>query len=127
VLSRSAFTLLDARSARLLERYKLSVEQAMIPQHVLADRIAKTLVPQELKGSLEQAASNITAGLQSMLLIEHWYPGKYSVTCTLTVLPAMVARGTMLPPPAGSAPPVSPPPPRRDNPTVWDSHCKQRC
>src|SRR5450759_643776 len=26
-----------------------------------------------------------------MLLIEHWYPGKYSVTCTWTVLPAMVA------------------------------------
>src|ERR1019366_3440610 len=50
-------------------------------------------------------ASNITAGLQSVLLIEHWYPGKYSVTCTLTVLPAMVASGTMLPPPAGSAPP----------------------
>src|SRR5664280_1664140 len=48
-------------------------------------------------------ASNITAGLQSMLLIEHWYPGKYSVTCTLTVLPAMVARGTMLSRPAGSA------------------------
>src|ERR1035441_3929819 len=40
-------------------------------------------------------ASNMTAGLQSMLLIEHWYPGKYSVTCTLTVLPAMVARGMM--------------------------------
>src|SRR5450759_1610401 len=37
-----------------------------------------------------------------MLLIEHWYPGKYSVTCTLTVLPAMVARGTMLSRPAGS-------------------------
>src|ERR1035438_6217768 len=45
-------------------------------------------------------ASNITAGLQSMLLIEHWYPGKYSVTCTLTVMPAMVARGTMLARPA---------------------------
>jgi uncharacterized protein YllA (UPF0747 family) len=45
----------------LLERYKLSVEQAMIPKHVLADRVAKTLVPQELKGSLEKAASNITA------------------------------------------------------------------
>src|ERR1035441_9655865 len=29
------------------------------------------------------AASNMTAGLQSVLLIEHWYPGKYSVSCTL--------------------------------------------
>src|ERR1035438_6096600 len=68
-----------------------------------------------------------------MLLIEHWYPGKYSVTCTFTILPVM-ARRTMLPRPAGSAPPCRhtwrwlpdyPPPPRRDNPTVWNSHCKQ--
>src|ERR1019366_1330949 len=35
-MSRSAFTLLDARSAKLLDRYKLTVEQALIPQHALA-------------------------------------------------------------------------------------------
>src|ERR1039458_1896914 len=75
-------------------------------------------------------ASNMTAGLQSMLLIERWYPGKYSVPCTLRPLPAMVARGTMLHHLAGTIGDgcqVSLPPPRRDNPTVWDSHCKQRC
>src|ERR1035441_2155436 len=70
-----------------------------------------------------------------MLLIEHWYPRKYSVTCTFTILPVM-ARRTMLLRQACSVPPCrhtwrwlpdSPTPPRRDNPTVWNSHCKQRC
>src|ERR1035438_4892741 len=70
-----------------------------------------------------------------MLLIEHWYPRKYSVTCTFTILPVM-ARRTMLLRQACSLPPCrhtwrwlpdSPTSPRRDNPTVWNSHCKQRC
>lgn len=61
VMSRTGFTLLDARSAKLLERYKLTVDQAFVQPQVLADHIAKSLVPQALKGSLEAAAGKITA------------------------------------------------------------------
>ena len=66
VMSRSAFTLLDGRSAKLLDRYKLTVDRALIPQNVLADMVAKTLVPQELKGSLESAAAKINAEVDRM-------------------------------------------------------------
>jgi bacillithiol biosynthesis cysteine-adding enzyme BshC len=61
VMARSAFTLLDARSAKLLERYKLSVDQTLVPQHTLADRVARALVPPEIESSFEAAASNIAA------------------------------------------------------------------
>jgi bacillithiol biosynthesis cysteine-adding enzyme BshC len=61
VMSRSAFTLLDARSAKLLQRYQLTVDQALVPQHALADRVARALVPAELESSFAAAESNITA------------------------------------------------------------------
>jgi bacillithiol biosynthesis cysteine-adding enzyme BshC len=61
VMARSAFTLVDARSVKLLERYGLSVPQTFVPQHTLADRVARALVPPELESSLASAASQITA------------------------------------------------------------------
>jgi len=60
VMARSAFTLLDPRSAKLLDRYHLSVAQTLVPQHTLADRVARALVPPELESSFEAAAVNIT-------------------------------------------------------------------
>lgn len=61
VMARTAFTLVDARSAKLLDRYCLSVAQTLVPQHALADRIARALVPAELESSFEAAAANITS------------------------------------------------------------------
>ena len=66
VMSRAAFTLLDARSAKLLERYKLTVEQVLVPQHALEARVARALVPQELQKSFQAAASNVTAEIDRL-------------------------------------------------------------
>lgn len=60
VMARSAFTLVDARSAKLLERYGLAVAQTFVPQPALADRVARALVPPEMESSLEAATSRIT-------------------------------------------------------------------
>ncbi len=38
VMSRAAFTLVDSHSAKLLDRYHLTVAQTFVPQHTLADR-----------------------------------------------------------------------------------------
>ena len=65
-MSRSAFTLLDARSAKLLERYKLTVEQVLVPQHALEARVARALVPPELQKSFQAAASNVTAEIDRL-------------------------------------------------------------
>ncbi len=66
MMSRSAFTLLDARSVKLLERYKLTVEQVMVPEHELADRVARALVPQGLQSSFQTAASNVNAEIDRL-------------------------------------------------------------
>jgi uncharacterized protein YllA (UPF0747 family) len=60
VMSRSAFTLLDARTAKILERYHLSVDQTLVPQEALADRVARALVPPQLESSFASTASKIT-------------------------------------------------------------------
>ncbi len=61
VMARAAFTLLDPRSAKLLERYHLTVAQTLVPQHTLTDRIARTLVPPELEKSFEVTAAGISS------------------------------------------------------------------
>jgi uncharacterized protein YllA (UPF0747 family) len=66
VMSRSAFTLLDARSAKLLDRYKLTVDQIMVPQLTLEARVARALVPPELETSFQAAASNVNAEIDRL-------------------------------------------------------------
>ncbi len=66
VMARSAFTLVDPRSAKLLDRYRLSVAQTLVPEHTLADRVARALVPSELESSFEAAAANITSDVDRL-------------------------------------------------------------
>ncbi|HEY1758032.1 MAG TPA: bacillithiol biosynthesis cysteine-adding enzyme BshC [Bryobacteraceae bacterium] len=49
VLARSSFTILDARAAKLLGRYKLTVPQTLVPEDALRERIAAVLVPPTLE------------------------------------------------------------------------------
>ena len=65
-MTRSAFTLLDPYSAKLLDRYRLSVAQTLVPQHALADRVARCLVPPELKSSFEAAAASIASDVDRL-------------------------------------------------------------
>lgn len=66
VLPRSGFTLLDARAARLLERHKLTLAQALAPEETLHDRIASSLIPPELEQTLESASGEIGRQLDQL-------------------------------------------------------------
>jgi bacillithiol biosynthesis cysteine-adding enzyme BshC len=65
-MGRSTFTLLDPHSAKLLDRYHLSVAQTFVPQNALADRVARCLVPPELHSSFETAAANIASDIDRL-------------------------------------------------------------
>ena len=59
-MARSGFTILDARSRKLLERYHMTVTQVMTHEGGLKERIAATLVPQSVGRSLETATAEVT-------------------------------------------------------------------
>ena len=58
-MSRSAFTLLDGRSAKLLDRYGLTVTQTFAYKDALKERIARALVPESLSHSLEAISADV--------------------------------------------------------------------
>ncbi|MSV34140.1 MAG: bacillithiol biosynthesis cysteine-adding enzyme BshC [Bryobacterales bacterium] len=62
-MARSGYTLLDARSQKLLNRYGLTVTQVMTNPTALQERIARTLVPESVTKSLEAATAEITRHL----------------------------------------------------------------
>jgi bacillithiol biosynthesis cysteine-adding enzyme BshC len=59
-MSRSGFTLLDARSMKLLERYKLTTAQTFVHQEALKAHIAQALVPDTLMKSLDHAVAEVS-------------------------------------------------------------------
>jgi bacillithiol biosynthesis cysteine-adding enzyme BshC len=60
VLSRSGFTVLDTRSRKLLDRYRLTLPQVFTNQDALRERIARALVPEAVERSIESATAEIT-------------------------------------------------------------------
>ena len=66
ILSRSSFTILDQRSLKLLERYKMTVAQVYTNENALKDRVAQALVPPTLLRSLETATGNITQQIDAV-------------------------------------------------------------
>ena len=65
-MSRGGFTLLDARSAKLLERYRLTAAQTLVPEEVLKEAIARALVPERIEKSIETATAEITGKLDRL-------------------------------------------------------------
>src|SRR5579863_660564 len=65
-MSRSGFTLLDARSAKLLERYRLTAAQTLVLEEALKERIARALVPERIEKSIETATAEITGKLDRL-------------------------------------------------------------
>jgi bacillithiol synthase len=59
-MSRSGFTILDARSQKLLDRYRMTVTQVMTNEGALKDRIAQSLVPESVSKSLETTTAEVT-------------------------------------------------------------------
>jgi len=59
-MARSGFTILDARSRKLLERYHVTINQVMTHEGGLKERIAQALVPGTVGKSLETATAEVT-------------------------------------------------------------------
>jgi bacillithiol synthase len=59
ILARSAFTILDARAAKLLARYKLTVPETLVPEEALKARLAAALIPENIQRSFADTAAEI--------------------------------------------------------------------
>ncbi len=59
-MSRSGFTILDARTQKLLDRYRMTVTQVMTNEAALQVRIAQSLVPESVNKSLETTTAEVT-------------------------------------------------------------------
>jgi bacillithiol biosynthesis cysteine-adding enzyme BshC len=67
VAPRSAFTLVDTRAAKLLNRYSLSVRDCLDALEPLRERIARRLVPESLARSLEASRQTAATLLDRMV------------------------------------------------------------
>ena len=59
-MSRSGFTILDTRSSKLLNRYRIPLTQVMAPLTALHARIAQTLVPEATARALETTRAEVS-------------------------------------------------------------------
>jgi bacillithiol biosynthesis cysteine-adding enzyme BshC len=66
LVSRSGFTLIDSRSARLLERYKLQLQDLFHGEEHLRERIASRLVPSGLREQFEEVAATTAQQLDRL-------------------------------------------------------------
>jgi uncharacterized protein YllA (UPF0747 family) len=55
---RAGFTLLDGRSARLMDRYELELPDVLCGEAALEEKIARKLVPPDLRAGLENAGAD---------------------------------------------------------------------
>jgi bacillithiol biosynthesis cysteine-adding enzyme BshC len=63
---RASFTLIDARAANLIERYSLTIPDALSPEESLKGRIAHALIPQAVAGLFEETSAEITRRLDRL-------------------------------------------------------------
>jgi bacillithiol biosynthesis cysteine-adding enzyme BshC len=66
IAPRAAFTLLDARAAKLLARYGLGVEDCFAGLEALRERVARRLTPPELAAELATAASTASRAVDRL-------------------------------------------------------------
>jgi bacillithiol biosynthesis cysteine-adding enzyme BshC len=59
VMSRASFTVLDPRSAKLLERFRIPLAQAFTPEEALKERIAQVLVPDKIQDALRRTTAEV--------------------------------------------------------------------
>ena len=63
MLPRACFTLLDARSEKLMKRFGLSLPDLMVNRETLQERIAKQLVPSSLGSDFEKTSAAVAENL----------------------------------------------------------------
>ncbi|HKW97115.1 MAG TPA: bacillithiol biosynthesis cysteine-adding enzyme BshC [Bryobacteraceae bacterium] len=69
-VNRSGFTVLDQRSRKLMDRYRLCLNDFFHGEEALRERLARSLVPEQLAGALEhtrQATGQAVEGLEGQL------------------------------------------------------------
>jgi uncharacterized protein YllA (UPF0747 family) len=66
LVSRSGFTLLDPRSAKLMQRYQLRLQDFFHGQEALRERVAAILVPQALGAQFDDVQSTISQALDRL-------------------------------------------------------------
>ena len=64
--SRAGFTLLDPRSAKLMDRYRLDIPSFLEGEQALKEGMAKKLIPSSLAGEMENTSSRIGADLDRL-------------------------------------------------------------
>jgi bacillithiol biosynthesis cysteine-adding enzyme BshC len=65
-LNRAGFTLIDQRARKLLDRYRLTLQDFFQGEQALRERLAMALVPAELGGRIESAKSEMIAALDRL-------------------------------------------------------------
>ncbi|HEY6390984.1 MAG TPA: bacillithiol biosynthesis cysteine-adding enzyme BshC [Bryobacteraceae bacterium] len=66
MLARSGFTLLDARTSKLIDRYKLTIPSFFHGEDGVREQIAKTLIPDPLARKFEQSRKGLTKLLDEL-------------------------------------------------------------
>jgi uncharacterized protein YllA (UPF0747 family) len=65
-LARSGFTLLEPRTVKLLERYRLSLTETLVPEEPLRERMAASLIPPSLEQSFIDTAGEVDRRLDRL-------------------------------------------------------------
>ena len=66
VVSRASFTLLDARAAKLMGRYSLTIPDTLTPEDSLKERIAHALIPEAVASLFEETSAEVTRRLDRL-------------------------------------------------------------
>lgn len=66
VMPRSGFTLIDERAGKLMAKYHLTLEDALHGEHVLRERIARTLVPPSLQSTFAESSASVGRALDRL-------------------------------------------------------------
>jgi uncharacterized protein YllA (UPF0747 family) len=67
VTARSGFTLLDARTTKLMERYRLALPDVLTRADLLREKIAARLVPTGLQQSIAGTRESVSSALDKLL------------------------------------------------------------
>jgi len=66
VVSRASVTLLDARAAKLISRYSLTIPETLVPEEALKERIAHALIPETVMSLFGETSTEITRRLDRL-------------------------------------------------------------
>jgi uncharacterized protein YllA (UPF0747 family) len=66
MLARSGFTLLDSKTTKLIDRYKLTIASFFHGEEGVREQIAKTLIPETLAHKFEQSRANLAKSMDEL-------------------------------------------------------------